>query len=401
LPAFGLLTFVPQLFDVNSREVTIPFRVVVLVFSLLLLFVAIRNRILHTSLGLFLFSFFWVLLIARLVADIFFLQNAHARPPEMYFFQGIGMNLIPALSFFTLPDLRALRRTRGVLICFMSVLCAITFAGGQSNFAVSGGRLSGNQIWNPISVGHMGASLAILSAHSYLTLSRNGLSIRTLLLGLMALGVATALFSGSRSPLLAMIVVACLLGAAAIAERGYGKVIVILLMLAIWVPVIINQVTGSGGSLVDRVSYLGDEKNVRGDLRLDLWQQTWHLFAGSPILGNSIDIPDVGYPHNILLESLMATGAMGGVLMLVLIFYGVKQSLQMTFAGYEYAWVGLLFLQYLISAQFSGTAYENAEFWCLYAAVVSVQEANRGNAEVRRNELYPKRMWQVFRVNSP
>ena len=62
----------------------------------------------------------------------------------------------------------------------------------------------------------------------------------------------------------------------------------------------------------------------------------------------------------------MAMGIIGGLVIILLIFSGVRVAYKLSVSLKPNAWVGLLFIQYAILAMFSNAIYTNHFFWYYY-----------------------------------
>jgi O-antigen ligase len=162
-------------------------------------------------------------------------------------------------------------------------------------------------------------------------------------------------------------------------------IVAIILVGIALLPYAVDNLTSAGGSLVGRVNYLQSRSNVQSDIRSTLWGYAWQHFLERPVFGTSIDLPEGGYPHNILLEAFLSTGAAGGGLVLFMMVHGLIRSYWLIRQDERRMWLALFYMQYLVLGLFSGALYDNWMFWCLYAAVISSTESlKRGRRGVRR-----------------
>jgi len=183
------------------------------------------------------------------------------------------------------------------------------------------------------------------------------------------------LFSGSRAPAIGLIVAILLLLRTAGKQRGKLRLALALVLIFALLPTMIDRITKSGGSLVGRIDYLQDADKVQEyENRVELWWESLDEIKANPAFGRAIEIPGIGYPHNIIIEGFLATGIVGGSLLIFIMGYGLLQALHIIRANIPEYWVALLFIQYFIGCLFSGTLYTNYEFWCLYAAVVALSQ---------------------------
>ena len=107
--------------------------------------------------------------------------------------------------------------------------------------------------------------------------------------------------------------------------------------------------------------------------RLDLYSSAWNLFLDNPLFGAGLEDPTFGgYPHNVVIEAFMATGFAGGVAFVI----GVVAMVYAAFVVIRelplYAWMALIALQQLLSAQFSGTLIQSTTMWGAMALMTSI-----------------------------
>jgi O-antigen ligase len=96
-------------------------------------------------------------------------------------------------------------------------------------------------------------------------------------------------------------------------------------------------------------------------------------FMENPIFGSGMAEQETGdYPHNLWIEAFMATGVVGGVAMLVVTLKALKACMLVIKTQRQGAWVGLIFLQYLVAGLFSGAIWGSTAFWCFAVGTVSL-----------------------------
>ena len=104
-------------------------------------------------------------------------------------------------------------------------------------------------------------------------------------------------------------------------------------------------------------------------------------FLESPLVGSFFEDPRTGeYPHNILVESLVATGAVGTACLLGALVVAVRNAVVLCHSQAAESWVALLFIQYLVAAQFSGAIWSTTIFWPLFALMIARPSMGGGAA---------------------
>src|SRR5690606_33032492 len=69
------------------------------------------------------------------------------------------------------------------------------------------------------------------------------------------------------------------------------------------------------------------------------------------------------YPHNLIIESLMATGIVGGFFFIGWVFTTVFRGYKMLKLNYTAGWVALIFIQQVIFGMFSLSLFIHDRFW--------------------------------------
>lgn len=380
LAAYAGLTFFPDILGVQSASVSIPFRVAVVVISVFLVFNGVRSRRLKLGRPGQFFLLFWAVYLTRLLFDTYIRPIPLARPVEVYWSFSVGVIIIPCLALFVRPRIEDLDTALIALQTTLLVVALASWVYGMSAFEIDG-RLSGNTTQNPIQLGHMGAAMVICGGFSLLTgRSRGVLWSRVFNYASVACGMIVLFLSGSRGPLLGSLVVLAVWAAASVRSRfSTRRQIIVAIFVALAVYASLFVVARRQGSLFDRIEYIERADNREGDIRMRLARMAWQSFLDSPLYGSAVDLVGMGYPHNFLLESFMATGLIGGLLFTGLFMYGMLRTFRLVMSTHPAAWVGLLYIQYAIAGVLSGTIYDNFQFWYLYAglSVLPLLESKR------------------------
>jgi hypothetical protein len=236
-------------------------------------------------------------------------------------------------------------------------------------------------VLNPISVGHLGVSVLIVTLCGTADAGRIPRLLRMLLIGLC---VVVIVASVSRGPILAALVAVMLI---ALRLRGSGRrrvgLVGTLLRFAL-------LATGTAG-VVYAIGYLEDAGHVNFVSRLtDTLQDTssqerismilgaWHQFTENPLAGSAfVELRFMMNPHNILLESLMALGVGGLALLLFSMSASLLATAQVLRAASRHAWVALIYLQYVINGMLSGSLFTDSAFWAFGLGVIALAEMLR------------------------
>ncbi len=224
-----------------------------------------------------------------------------------------------------------------VLLAILLATCLVQtfyiFFGGQiaaeqifTGRAEIAGELEGTALLGPIHFGITGASLAAYSLAHIVYVKQNMLRL-CLNLSFVVIGVLNIVFSGSRGPLLGLIVTVLVLMVSFVLPRtarskrsAWGGLMLLTLPFAA-VYYVLTVETGSI-YLIDRLfTFIEDRAAGVGEARDIIYYSAWQDFLEAPVLGRAfVDSINSHSPHNLPLEVLMSTGVIGGLFFLVAIF---------------------------------------------------------------------------------
>jgi len=355
-PIVGLFS---SLLDIDSVIASIPFRALVLLLSLYVIFVSARrakwwrkNRWLAA---------FWIVYLLRLVYDAF-VNGVPGAAEALGIF--VGLCLIPSIAS-GMTGLLALGEKRtswylaftGGFICTLAVLMYLFGLGAARTIDVhsTGGRLVFEAV-NPITLGHVAASTLI--ALVCLTRMRMPAANHMVLIGIGAIAVWTLLLAGSRGP---MVSLACVGIAYAVVTGRFGWILALLVTLGAVLFSTENLIVERFTSAATDVSAL-ERLVVQGNAILQ--------FLASPIYGSAFtELVSLEYPHNLFIETAMALGSIGLFLMLGLLVRTTRLAFRSVRAGHTL--IAMLFAQYFIGAQFSGALWGATPLWLTLALLGS------------------------------
>ncbi|NJM21276.1 MAG: O-antigen ligase family protein [Richelia sp. SM1_7_0] len=265
----------------------------------------------------------------------------------------------------------------------------IIFQGQSSRIFVEQGRL-GNEILNPISIGHQSVSLALICLERLSIINRlnksnvkeskrNNIFYVIINISLMIFGISLVIFAASRSPIIAIFICGSLF-LIKLQRQGFNifKTISFIVVLIVVVNFALGFALDSGSSLLERFASTlnGDEfYDGRFIQRPELYQMAMQLINDNLATGYGLEIPHIGYPHNLILEAFLSTGLFGGCLFVIIYVYALVKSIKLFFnRKSSWGWLGLLYIQYAIGGMFSGNLYGYYIFWYLLFAIIGLKE---------------------------
>lgn len=383
LVGFQFASTLPELFGVDSQVVSVPFRLLVLGLTGLIMFGwVVRGTRLCGGVAVYLTLALWALLIGRMLYDT--VINPLAGEPGMKVSRYLQLSLfacfVPALAFLELPSRATLERARRYTeLLGAAALGMLIYLGLQGFFEGQIFRRLSTEVLNPILVGHLGVTVFVV-ALAGLPGSRG--IVRTLRQLLIVTSLFAVVASVSRGPILAALVLALVHVFAGQMRRGLsimgliGRLALIAGGIALFVLLILYLEENAKVQVAAR--FAGTFGDASASERILLFSGAWHQFASSPLLGDAyIELRLMTYPHNLLLETLMATGVVGFALLLLVLFGAALAGARAVAASPALEWPVLLLGQFTIALMFSGSILLEGRFWALVLAVLAIDAARR------------------------
>ncbi len=362
-----------SLFQLESRVLSIPFRVAVGVFSLWLIATTKRLRIDGWRR---LMLMIWFLYCLRLVHDWVFPELDGADYALQFF---IATSVLPAVA---LLKARAFHQRRYALVAFIiastgaitSLLTAMFGNAEVQDVTATSGRLSLAAL-DPVSLGHLATS-AILCGF---VLWRGARIPAKLCIAVIFLGLLWCLIlTGSKGPALALVL--CI-GLWAVRNGQAWKFAVLAL------PVLALVLASEGNPLADRLS--GSQEDESTVDRLVVLNDSFKQIEGSPFIGSAfVELNSGFYPHNVFVEAGLALGVPGALLFLALMLFGCWRAWK-ALRG-EYALLGLLYFEGLFAAATAGAIFGATLLWITLAMLPrSTPRAGRARRKAFQREMAP------------
>lgn len=379
LGGFPLVAGMSTLLGTGSTLASIAMRSLILGLSLLLIGLACtrqRVKFVRGPVWMLVLSF-WSFYLGRIFVDTIVDPIDLSRDPIDYWIWAVGACLLPMLALLTYPNADYLKPAYrlSLTILVLAGLLTAALGSGMSNPTEGTGHQTGRlqlESLNPIFAGHMGLSLLLLAIWPMI----HAPGARTTLVKFLhipagILGLFLLIAAASRGPFVGLLMVLLFYGIAYRAVRAW-RLIPITILLVVGIAQFATYLEQAGSyRVVSRVESVTSGEDMAVTSRLVAYIGAIEQFAGSPIYGNALEEERTGfYPHNVILESFMATGLLGGLPFLALIFYGVLASYRLIERRSEHGWIPLIFIQYFIAAQFSGSLFTSTVMWTFLAIVI-------------------------------
>ena len=373
-----------------SQLITVPYRAVVTLGALIFVFISVKNfKIIKKNFLFYSLIFFIISYSFRILNETLDPTVSLSKPPSVFLLSWFLISILPSLIFVLTdytPENGKLYLTFSLMICFLTLGQFLYQLGNLSSYLSTSSRLAFSAI-NPISIGHAAASTIILSLYCLLLSSKffgKSSKIKCIFLYVaLGIGLYFLFFAASRGPLIATILCLFLLiivkkplkkssflkfDLAHIKLKYFSMILFVVLCL----PLIFQKLLLEGVNLDRLISY-NDSYEIGGfvsrdrliDMAFSSILQDNNLLAGF-----GLELPSHGYPHNLLVESLLATGVIGALFFTVLFFGCILKAIKILMKSDCWGWLALIYVQYAVGGMFSGSLYASNIFWYLTFAII-------------------------------
>ena len=379
LSGYPIVASITGLLGLDNRLVAFAFRILLLLGSVALIAAILTNRVrVYRGWVWVPMLVFWLVYLIRLILDTKIVVPPLSRGPNEYWMWAIGGCLLPLVALMARPN-KATARNAPEAVLWVTGVAALLVLAAIAMEIVSGisrvletGRLEISTL-NPISAGHLGGTLVLISMYSFFRGGqlRNMKWKTSVLLLLILAGLILVVLSGSRGALGATAICAAVFGISKFHRRGGALAVVGIGLLAVGTYHAASLAEDRLGLLtLSRIaSAMSPGRDTGASDRLELLSDSWDQFLEAPVLGSGLEESNRrDYPHNVVVESFMATGLVGGVAFLLIIISAAWVAVRAIFTGAPHGWLALICLQYLIGAQVSGSLWGNTVMWSLIGA---------------------------------
>ncbi len=377
---FGYPIF--MLLPIALRSNTTPYSIIFRSFCVLLMIILlfprtqkIRNNY-QVFTSLLLLLCFWIILLVRIVYDFEFSivrkqENLILNPTQVYLF-AIFLSFLPIIIIFKNRHLININKLEKGLEIVLILSGLSVFAGVLIHFGFEFHKILferteffygsdyGVHPLNPISIGRIG-SIIFLFYYNKLLLKQNVIYYKDITLNL--LGLFLLLLSGSRGPLLSTVIFLIIISSLKLKFYSKRRLFLALALFLISFLVLFNIEELSIYKRIDKPHYGKDPT------RAEIWSSAIQYFLMSPVFGYSIVDKFGIYPHNILIESLMAVGILGTIPFLIIIFRTFRKSVKII-KSVENTFFSSLFVIYFLFSMSSGSLYFSTEIWILVSIIL-------------------------------
>ncbi|HAV5431796.1 TPA: O-antigen ligase domain-containing protein [Acinetobacter baumannii] len=122
---------------------------------------------------------------------------------------------------------------------------------------------------------------------------------------------------------------------------------------------------------------ISDDVSANSDstIRLLMWEKSLNEFNANILFGGVIEIDKI-YPHNIYIESLMATGLLGFICIIFSMLLVILKLFTLLKLDRKYVLIAVLFLNAIVQYFFSGALYFSILFFSSMGIVTGIYISN-------------------------
>ncbi len=326
-------------------------------------------RLFKPSNFFYLFLLFWILYSIRIIHDTFLYSFQLGRTPSEYYLFAFVLSFFCSIPMFNPVQIPWMILKKWVII----ILVALNILGLYNNLTADNiflERLGGNERLNPIAFG-LQASLLIIISLIQILKSKLSIWLNLIFMILILISMINLLVSASKSPIIFLFLSLFLIIIYFIRMRNIRALIIVSSITVVVVAFIfalgledmillaINRFTEikQDESSYERMSML------KGGINQFLEYPLWGSFLEEKIWKE--------YPHNLILESFMTLGIVGGTIFLIFYiscwFVTIKNIYKSKLSVPSFICLSILTLSI-----FSGGLSFSSDFWIASASMFAL-----------------------------
>lgn len=368
LYGYEVLSFFPSLLGLQeSRPLTVAYRVIVFGLAFLVIY---HNKV-QIKRQFLLIYFFWFLYLIRLFYDTA-ITSRNIQSPLVEYWSFSIIILCSTVACATQYSKETILSARNWVFLFLIIVNIMGFYNNLMHPQIVPDdvlvRVDGNASLNSISFGRTSGVLFFICFT--MLFEKTKIFTKIALILVMLFAVSNLFIAGSRGSLLQLIFVLIVF------LYSYRKKIKLKYVIYFigGILILINffpQYFNVSELLIDRLKGSGFSSNQSDQLRAQFFNSAWNQFTNNPFFGDSIEtIVGKTYPHNIILESLMAIGFVGGILIVIILLYATINSIKFL-QNNSYNWIGAILLMDVISSFSSGSIVNYLLLWPLISLTMN------------------------------
>jgi len=345
IPGYYLILSLAIQFDIITRLVTLPSRIIPLVILTVAYIVSFRSkRVGYSRINFQLFILFSILYVGRILYDGAVKDNLIEQTLESYLSYFILSMFLPALFFMRINISLINIRLEKIFFYGMMILTLYFTISYYDKLGTA--RIKGTEdgALSILSIGYVSALMIALSINTFFNKKRVSQVRPVIALLAIAFSIIPLILSASRGPVLAIALSIFIILIRSKTKWKNMKVSMLFLLVVLLSGYFQDAVEKSGSALISRITNISADidNDESSAFRLHLWREAIDLYKESPILGSQLELESGGYPHNIILEAFMTTGTIGGGIFLYLILLASYRAFKST-NDPNLSWLSVLF----------------------------------------------------------
>jgi O-antigen ligase len=384
-PGFALAILSTAPYGVDSRQLTIPFRVIILALAGYVFLHAMLKRMPKYSGG-------WLAVIGVFVATYLLALWSNPRVElvgrnrDEILMQFLGTGILPMIGGLVTFGPRAVKKATMALLGIAMAANAIILTLYQGLFGTGFMRVRVAEVYgdviatSPLFLSYtasltacLGIFLIVCNPSGFPLIVRYGLGFSAL-----AMSCGSMLLGASRGSMAVVfgVVVLLMVASATSWKVAFQRMIPLVVTFTVYVVILIFLGEKLDSGLHNRMVQLYDgvqagkfdDRSAQG--RVYLWEAGWNAFASSPLYGGTVSL-ETNYPHNSVIEALMATGLLGGIPFIVICLFALYRSYQLIKTNDYRSLYSILYLHYFLQTLVSYSISNNPTFWFSLALILS------------------------------
>lgn len=388
---FGLYSII-MLLTINFFGPQISYTATVfskVILAFLIALVIFRSKALKMFLTDRLVILFWVFWMLRLFHDGYLQTEIMlSNDPSYFFLLSIFFSIIPFLGGKYVQNLFYVKNGimySSIIFCLIIVILFNQYIGADVRLGIDEDSVS------PLVLSY---TASIVIGYFSIELLLNRFKLKHLLY--ISLAFPAFGLGASKGSVFALIL------SVGITLFAYKKIKLRYLLAGALVIVFIQNPAFLGlGTLANRFdSALEDYsgQSAQKDAREVIWDQAIENIYNSPILGDFIEVRknSVGsaYPHNIIIEAIMSTGFIGGVLLIAICLITLQRAFFLAKMSKEYIWILVVYTQAFAQNMVSGNLYSAATWFWFMVGLINYKYVLIQNSEKRRIKWYKQVLYE-------
>lgn len=359
--------------------VSTPFSIVIRGCSFLLFLIfflrVVKFNLFDIRLFEFIFVCFFLMYLVRIGYDTLFIDRDLSKEHYVYWTWTIGACMIPGLAAMKIDPIHLIR-IQGKLSFILIGCSVLVIIFATSNFTnemgetVDIGRINLTSL-NPIALSTIGC-LTILNSIFHILNKENKFIFKLFLLFGIIAGCYIVSASGARGPVVALVATIIFF----ISTLSIFMKILSLFFVLIGVYILYNIMILVQENLdlhsIDRFTSTGAANDASVLGRIQMFNGALNQFIEHPLTGSALEeLTTKYYPHNLLLESLMSLGILGGIMFIYLNIYIILKSKKIMESTPNLRWIFGFHLFFFVFSFSSGAIWNSTYLWVSMGAAYS------------------------------